>query len=102
MTTFKTLRNNFMSHAVEIGMLELKSNPESLNVVEKMIDDIRNKYNVSEDAYGNMLVALTEAVTNAIYHGNKSNPQKKVNLSCRKEDNLFSFVVTDEGGGFDY
>ena len=66
----------------ESQTLELASTPESISVVERMIDDIRNKYNVSEDMFGNMLVAITEAVTNAIYHGNKSDGTKKVSISC--------------------
>ena len=52
--------------------LELKSQPESITVVERMIEEVRDSYQVNEDTFGNMLVALTEAVTNAIYHGNKS------------------------------
>ena len=91
-----------MTNTAEIVTLELNSNPESLSAVEKMIEDIRNKYNVSEDTYGNMLVAITEAVTNAIYHGNKTDPSKKVNVSCTGNTHSLAFTVTDQGPGFDY
>ena len=47
----------------------------------RMIDEVRTRYNISEDTFGNMLVAITEAVTNAIYHGNKADPKKKVNVT---------------------
>jgi len=70
--------------------------------VEKIIDDLRATYDVSEDMFGNMLVAITEAVTNAIYHGNKSDPAKKVHIQYQIKDNNLSFVVADEGPGFDY
>lgn len=86
----------------ESQTLELASNPESISVVERMIDDIRNKYNVSEDMFGNMLVAITEAVTNAIYHGNKSDPAKKVSVSSTHAPNSIVFTIADEGTGFDY
>ncbi|MEY4594147.1 MAG: hypothetical protein RIQ47_557, partial [Bacteroidota bacterium] len=62
----------------ETQQLELQSKPDSLTVVERMIEDVRDNYQVSEDTFGNMLVALTEAVTNAMYHGNKSDPDKKI------------------------
>ena len=86
----------------EVTELKLKSQPESLGQVEKIIDELRATYDVSEDMFGNMLVAVTEAVTNAIYHGNKSDPGKKVSIQYQLKNNNLSFVVTDEGPGFDY
>ena len=86
----------------ESQTLELASNPDSISVVERMIDDIRNKYNVSEDMFGNMLVAITEAVTNAIYHGNKSDPAKMVSISCTHTPHSIVFTIADQGPGFDY
>lgn len=86
----------------ESQTLELASNPESISVVERMIDEIRNKYNVSEDMFGNMLVAITEAVTNAIYHGNKSDASKKVSINCTHSPGSIAFTIMDEGPGFDY
>lgn len=86
----------------ESQTLELPSIPESISAVERMIDDIRNKYNVSEDMFGNMLVAITEAVTNAIYHGNDSDPSKMVSISCTHSPGAIVFTIADEGTGFDY
>jgi serine/threonine-protein kinase RsbW len=86
----------------ESQTLELASNPESISVVERMIEDIRNRYNVSEDMFGNMLVAITEAVTNAIYHGNKSDASKKVSINCTHTPNNIVFTIADQGSGFDY
>ncbi len=82
--------------------LEIPSVPENLNLVEKMIDDLREAHNVPSDCYGNMLVALTEAVNNAIHHGNLLNPAKKVSIACKCQHDAFYFYVTDEGIGFDY
>ncbi len=82
--------------------LELNSQPESLGIVENMIDEVRNKYNVTEDMFGNMLVAITEAVTNAIYHGNKADPAKKVSVSYQHNHNQLTFTITDQGPGFDF
>jgi serine/threonine-protein kinase RsbW len=86
----------------ESQTVELNSSPDSISVVERMIEEIRDKYNVSEDMYGNMLVAITEAVTNAIYHGNKSDPSKMVNVAVTHNPNSITFTVTDQGPGFDF
>jgi len=74
----------------------------NIAIVEKLIDDICADYEINEDYYGNILVALTEAVNNAILHGNKSNPDKKVSVTFGADDNGLSFVIKDEGDGFDY
>ena len=91
-----------MNTTGEIVTMQLNSQPESLSTVEKIVEDVKNKFHVNEDAYGNMLVALTEAVSNAIYHGNQLNPKKKINLSYQLTDGSLSFTVTDEGSGFDF
>ncbi len=82
--------------------LQLVSKIESINLIEKLVDEIRDEYHIAEDSYGNMLVAITEAVTNAIYHGNKANPELKVNISYELRNNKVAFVISDEGIGFDY
>lgn len=82
--------------------LKIDSNTQSLRLVERLIEDVCQVYSVNEDAYGNMLIAVTEAVNNAIQHGNKNDPDKVVRIGFESEDNKLTFSVTDEGPGFDY
>ena len=82
--------------------LQIVSQPESINLVEKLIDEIKAEYNIQEECYGNMLVAVTEAVNNAIQHGNKYDADRKVNIAYEVDADQISFTVTDEGAGFDY
>ncbi|MGP8216827.1 MAG: ATP-binding protein [Bacteroidia bacterium] len=82
--------------------LELDSASESIHIVEKLIDAICANYRVTEDHYGNILVAVTEAVNNAIYHGNKAHPQKKIHVTFSSSHKAISFTVRDEGDGFDF
>ena len=91
-----------MNTTGEITTMQLNSQPESLSTVEKIVEDVKNKFNVNEDSYGNMLVALTEAVSNAIYHGNRQDPKKTINLSYQFTDGSLSFTITDQGTGFDF
>src|SRR5688572_12742605 len=82
--------------------LRISSNTQSLRLVERLIEDVCQIYNVNEDCYGNMLIAVTEAVNNAIHHGNKGNPEKTVKIGFESINNKLVFSVVDEGPGFDY
>ena len=82
--------------------LNLISSSDSLTVVEKKIDEVTKEANVNEDLYGNVLIAVTEGVNNAIHHGNKSNPEKKVEINIEvNSENQLVFMIKDEGDGFD-
>lgn len=82
--------------------LRISSLRENINLIGGLIDEICEKHEISEDHYGNILIAMTEAVTNAIVHGNKEDPAKYVNVSYTTEDDQISFTVVDEGKGFDF
>ena len=82
--------------------MEIISQPESINLVEKLIDEIKTEFSIQEECYGNMLVAVTEAVNNAIQHGNKYDPTKKVQVAYEIEPDQIAFTISDQGHGFDY
>ena len=82
--------------------LEINSDISNISEVEKLIDTVCEDLKLSEDNYGNILIAVTEAVNNAIIHGNKNNPEKKVKIIVDKVTKEVVFSVFDEGGGFDF
>lgn len=82
--------------------LKIESSADNLRLVERLIEDVCDIYNVNEDNFGNILIAVTEAVNNAIYHGNKGNPSKSVQIGFENQDKKITFSVSDEGQGFDY
>lgn len=82
--------------------LDITSTSENMRLVERLVEDVCDVFNVSEDSYGNIMIAVTEAVNNAIYHGNKGNPEKHIKIGFESEDKKLNFYVTDEGEGFDY
>lgn len=82
--------------------LKINSNVQSLRLVERLIGDICEVYDVNEDVYGNMLIAVSEAVNNAIVHGNRNDPDKFVKIGFEADDKQMIFSVTDEGQGFNY
>jgi serine/threonine-protein kinase RsbW len=87
---------------MERQSLNFDSKADNIVIAEKLVDDVCSKYKVDEDYYGNILIAVTEAVNNAINHGNKQNPEKKVEVSFAELGDRLSFVVKDEGEGFDH
>ncbi len=46
-------------------------------------------------------LAVEEALVNAIRHGNRLDPGKRVQISCRLSDELVKVEIVDEGPGFD-
>jgi len=87
---------------MEEQKLRITSRSEDIQLVEKLIEDVCEGYNVSEDYYGNILVALTEAVNNAIIHGNKCNPDKTIDIHFASKQDQLTFTVKDQGEGFDF
>jgi serine/threonine-protein kinase RsbW len=75
---------------------------ENIKIVESFIDNAREKYPINEDIYGNIMISVTECVTNAIIHGNQMDGNKKVNLELHLDENQVEFVILDEGKGFDF
>jgi serine/threonine-protein kinase RsbW len=83
-------------------MLKLRSKPGSVSKVEPFVEKLVNKYNLSPDKQCDILVSLTEAVTNAIIHGNCEKEDKTVQVRTKKEKDCLALRVSDEGRGFDY
>ncbi|MEO9872414.1 ATP-binding protein [Ekhidna sp.] len=82
--------------------IQIPSLPENIRIVESFIDNAKDQYKLNDDIYGNIMIAVTESVNNAIVHGNQSNSKKSVHLQLALEDSLIRFTVEDEGTGFDY
>ena len=83
-------------------MLEIPSNPENVRSLEKIVEEIAQDYNLSPKIRCNLLVSLTEAVNNAIIHGNQADEHKKVKINIQQQNTILSVIVEDEGEGFDH
>ncbi|MGE4288241.1 MAG: ATP-binding protein [Salinivirgaceae bacterium] len=82
--------------------INISSRIESLSIVENLIDEISIDLNLVADIYGNVLIAVIEAVTNAIVHGNKNEASKLVRVAFFDDSNYLTVRVEDQGPGFDY
>ena len=83
-------------------IVKIPSIKENVAVVESFIENAGEKIKIKDSVYGNVLVSVTEAVNNAIVHGNKEDKEKKVKIKLKENKKSIRFVVEDEGGGFDH
>lgn len=78
-----------------------RSEKASMTKIEPLLYDLKDRYNIPDDRFYNLLIALTEAFNNAIIHGNKLNPEKIVELEIYCNNLELKIRVKDEGEGFD-
>jgi serine/threonine-protein kinase RsbW len=88
--------------AGQLYTLQLPSKYESITQLEALIEEIADKYRVSDDTFANMMTCLNEAVVNAIVHGNKLDESKTVIINADVEPKRVIWTITDKGNGFDY
>jgi serine/threonine-protein kinase RsbW len=69
--------------------------------VESFILDVCNKLGLGAESIDRIMISVTEAVNNAIIHGNRADPTKKVCLECESDGSRIEFIVRDEGAGFE-
>ncbi len=87
----------------QTSILNIPSRIENVRDVAPFLRDFCKKHNLDcEMHYGDMLLVLTEAVTNSIKHGNRLDPSKQVQIELSKHDcGKVSIQIVDEGQGFD-
>lgn len=83
-------------------MLTLASDPSNIAKVEKYVGQIAARYQLDQEKHANMLISLTEAVNNAIIHGNKQDKSKTVSIKLAQTRSGLAVRVSDQGCGFNY
>ncbi|HLG04112.1 MAG TPA: ATP-binding protein [Bacteroidia bacterium] len=82
--------------------LVLDSNEDGLSQLNRFSLFISNYWKIDEAVHQQIHIALTEAVMNAMIHGNKNNPDLPVYLSAGCNEECLSFTIEDRGAGFDH
>ncbi|HEX7356572.1 MAG TPA: ATP-binding protein [Ignavibacteriaceae bacterium] len=81
--------------------LEIESTPNNLITVEEFVNYFSIELGLDQEKINGLLLAITEATTNAIIHGNKNNKLKLVRIYVYVEDSTLTVKIKDEGKGFD-
>jgi len=84
------------------NVVQIASIQENLREIEKLIDEFNEIEELDESLYGKVMLATIEAANNAIVHGNKLDPEKKVKVEIIKRRERIEVYVEDQGNGFDY
>jgi serine/threonine-protein kinase RsbW len=84
-------------HTKNISIPSLRSN---IRMVERFVFELNDQFHYQDIFLDRIMISVTEAVNNAIIHGNKADPDKRVELSCFCYDDHIEFVVVDQGVGF--
>jgi serine/threonine-protein kinase RsbW len=90
------------TNSLEKKEITINSSVENLAYVEQEIEAVFDEFGISFDLFGNVLIAVTEAVTNAISYGNRNDVTKQVTVEFQNKGRRLSVSVSDEGQGFDY
>ncbi|MCC5925985.1 MAG: ATP-binding protein [Bacteroidetes bacterium] len=83
------------------NLYEFTSSYDNLSRLEGIVDEATRESGLSEDQKEALMLVASEAMTNAIKHGNKLDEEKKVTISWQITDGELRFSIQDEGEGFD-
>ena len=82
--------------------LRFSADLSNLDKVEKFVHSILDFEEVDERLYGNIIIAVTEGVTNAVAHGNQNDSEKDVHVQYNSTDITIEFRIKDQGEGFNF
>lgn len=82
--------------------LVLQSDFQELEKVEQFVEEgLKAFIGSNEELKSKVALTLSEAVTNAIIHGNQQKSHKKVTVTACTTDQKLIISIQDEGQGFD-
>lgn len=87
------------STADEIDVI-ISSALDNLDLIQTLTDCITQFMKFDEDSAHWIAMSVRESVTNAIQHGNKLDPSKKVDIRFEVSPKQLSISVKDQGDGF--
>ena len=85
----------------ETTELTLPSRIESIEQAAAAAADVAQRYGFSEEALFGIDMAVREAVTNAVLHGNRRDETKTVEVGFTTSGAALVITVRDRGAGFD-
>jgi len=82
---------------VQQHQMDIPSKQSQLKKVVDFVEGLAQQVGFSEDAIVDIAISVSEAVNNAILHGNKKDPQKKVHVLAATTPSSFVLRIRDEG-----
>ncbi len=85
---------------VETTELSLPSRIETVATAAAAVAEFIGRYGISDDAAFGIDMAVREAVTNAVLHGNRQDENKTVDIVLKSSPDAVEISVHDQGPGF--
>ncbi len=85
----------------KIYIKEIESNPDLLPELDEFILNIAKEAGLDSEQTNSLSLSFSEAASNSIIHGNKSNPNKKIKIKVEIDSYKLIITIKDEGKGFD-
>ena len=82
------------------NQITIPSSLDYLPKVDEYVEGKLRKLGVDKDRLADIAVSVTEAVTNAVLHGNQNDLKKKVQIELKADSSRVEITVEDEGNGF--
>ncbi len=99
---FLQSKTNTLVSGEDTIWLVINSDKHGLVHFEQFMEFIKRTWCISNSKFVNIHIALSEAVMNAIDHGNKRHPEKTIYICAKRDEDYFGFSVEDQGEGFNY
>jgi len=77
-----------------------KSERNTILLIEPILSKLKSDLSIPDESFYNIMIAATEAVNNAVTHGNKLNPEKIVEFTVKANKQSIIVRVSDQGDGF--
>ena len=81
--------------------LAIGSQYENIELVQIVVEESLRKLDLDDDTAHSIGLAVREAVANAIKHGNRQDPGKRVEIDFGVEEGEVVIEVSDQGDGFE-
>ena len=80
--------------------LVISSHLTNINEVRIFLEEVYKEFSLSKYSFNHIFLGISEAVANAILHGNQLNTEKSVFIKLNLYGNQLHVEVEDEGDGF--
>ncbi|MDE0466786.1 MAG: ATP-binding protein [Candidatus Poribacteria bacterium] len=84
----------------QVITLSLPSSMQHVYLLDVVVSEILKETDFTEDMQEQINLAVIEAGTNAIKHGNKEDPNKKATIELTLAEDKLAIAIKDEGTGF--
>jgi serine/threonine-protein kinase RsbW len=81
--------------------VKLPSELSTVEAIEAKAEEFARKAGFDEDTASQIAMISREAAANAVLHGNRKDPNKKVRAKFSVTEEALTIQVADEGTGFD-